>query len=700
MSFQQALSGLATANAQLGTIGNNIANGSTVGFKGATAQFSDAFAVAMMGGGTSQIGIGAQVVGTRQQFVQGNLSTTSNPLDVAINGGGLFRLDNNGTITFSRNGQFLLNKEGYLINDQGLKVTGYAADPVTGGIVPGNLVPLQVDNTAIPPLATSKSQVQVNLDSRAKEPLSMLHGSITASKQLNGLQVVNGTDPHSTATPPPPSPPGAAYRNNSFDINVDGSGWLTVVLAAGNYDTPGQLAAEMERAINVALDSSGRKGVSVDVNVNNENKIQITSNSVGSLGSIGKGSLVDLRPVTDTGGTVISTGGFYDFFGSAPSSSLGPYGYTMGDVNVVAAPPGGGTWPVASLGAKTFDISVNGEAQVTVGVPAGSYTDAFSYAKAVRTAINEALGNANQMSKVDVELDVATGAMKIIAKPSTVSRPDQTLSVVLGGAGDVAQLFGDPSETNPANPGYITRADGRDMDRFDLNSVNTYTASTAQTVYDSLGNPHTMSLYYVKTSQPKVWQMYTTLDGDPTAVNGPTTLMFDASGKLDTPAPGTKLKMNFELATGAESPFLYELDLTGTTQYGVAFGTNQLIQDGYTSGRLSGLSISADGTVQGRYSNGKSRNMGQIVLANFNNLNGLQSLGNNQWAETAESGSPIPGSPGTANLGVLSSGQVEESTVDMTQELVNMITAQRAYQANAQSIKTQDQIMQTLVNLR
>ncbi|HUW38253.1 MAG TPA: flagellar hook-basal body complex protein, partial [Rhodocyclaceae bacterium] len=108
---------------------------------------------------------------------------------------------------------------------------------------------------------------------------------------------------------------------------------------------------------------------------------------------------------------------------------------------------------------------------------------------------------------------------------------------------------------------------------------------------------------------------------------------------------------------------------------------------------------SPDGIVQGSYSNGKLRNMGQVILANFNNLNGLQSVGGNEWAETATSGQPIPGIPGTGNLGLVQSGAVEESNVDMTAELVSMITQQRAYQANAQTIKTEDQLMQTLVNL-
>ena len=114
------------------------------------------------------------------------------------------------------------------------------------------------------------------------------------------------------------------------------------------------------------------------------------------------------------------------------------------------------------------------------------------------------------------------------------------------------------------------------------------------------------------------------------------------------------------------------------------------LQDGFTSGKLTGFSIAADGTVQGRYSNGQTRALGQVVLANFTNPNGLQPLGNNMWAETAASGEAQVGAPGTANLGALQSGAVEESNVDLTAELVDMITAQRNYQANAQTIKTQD----------
>jgi flagellar hook protein FlgE len=176
-------------------------------------------------------------------------------------------------------------------------------------------------------------------------------------------------------------------------------------------------------------------------------------------------------------------------------------------------------------------------------------------------------------------------------------------------------------------------------------------------------------------------------------------LTFDATGALTSPANGI-IAQSHAITTGATSPLAFNLDLSGSTQYGSLFGVNSITQDGYASGRLSGLSVGSDGTVLGRYSNGQTRNLAQIVLGNFTNPNGLLSLGNNQWAETADSGQPVIGVPGSSSLGVIQSSALEESNVDLTEELVKMITFQRAYQANAQTIRTQDQIQQTLVNLR
>ena len=143
-----------------------------------------------------------------------------------------------------------------------------------------------------------------------------------------------------------------------------------------------------------------------------------------------------------------------------------------------------------------------------------------------------------------------------------------------------------------------------------------------------------------------------------------------------------------------------DFDFQGTTQFGSPYGVNALSQDGYTSGRMAGFSVGGDGVVQGRYTNGQTRTLGQVALANFANPNGLQPLGNNMWAETATSGTPLVGAPDSGSMGVLQSSAVEDSNVDLTAELVNMITAQRVYQANAQTIKAQDAVLQTLVNLR
>jgi flagellar hook protein FlgE len=420
MAFEQGLSGLNAASKGLDVIGNNIANSNTVGFKSSEAQFADVFANSLLGGG-SAVGIGTQVATVAQQFSQGNVSASSNPLDVAINGNGFFRMSNNGAITFTRNGQFQLDKAGFVVNAQGESLTGYPVD-ANGLIVPSSPTPLQIPTGDIAPQATSTMTATLNLDSRL-------------------------------------------------------------------------------------------------------------------------------------------------------------------------APP-------------------------------------------------------------------------------------------------VTAIF------NPADP-------------------TSYNNSTSLTLYDTLGNPHLLSMYFVKTATSNQWNALATVDGTPAAnvdlgagAGVATPLDFGTGGILTTPMPITAtidlaaVAANLGLVNGATTPLTFTMDFRGTSQFGSTFGVNSLTQNGYTSGRLAGLAVGQDGIIQGRYSNGQSRNIGQIVLANFNNPQGLKPMGNNQWVETSNSGPAAVGAPSTGSLGLLQASSVEESNVDLTAELVNMITMQRAYQANAQTIKTQDSLMQTLVNLR
>jgi flagellar hook protein FlgE len=178
-------------------------------------------------------------------------------------------------------------------------------------------------------------------------------------------------------------------------------------------------------------------------------------------------------------------------------------------------------------------------------------------------------------------------------------------------------------------------------------------------------------------------------------------LAFNTSGQL-TSGPIAAAISDADLGyAGAVLPMAFNLNFSGSTQFGSAFAVNTLLQDGYAAGTLAGFQIGNDGTVLGNYTNGQSQVVGQTVLATFRNPQGLQPLGNNVWAQTPDSGESILGTPGSSGqFGVLQSAALEDANVDLTAELVSMITQQRVYQANAQTIKTQDSILQTLVNLR
>jgi len=428
MAFQQGLSGLASSARALDVISSNVANASTVGFKASNAVFADNFASAMTGAMSSiQIGAGGMVNTVRQNFAQGGLTTTSNPLDMAINGSGFFQIERtNGTTAYSRNGQFDLDKDGYIVTPLGEKLMGY--------------------------------------QTRVGDTVSLV----------------------GTGTPTP-----------------------------------------------------------------------------------------------------------------------------------IYVPPQG-------LGAKaTEEANIRANLDSSQAVPAN----------------------------------------------------------------------GTFSETDPAS----------------------YNSMTSIRVYDSLGNEHQLSLYFVKLATPdNTWNVRTFLDGQALPFDPADTLTFTQNGlprQVLPPVPpattgaADPAYANFTLdiasavSTGAED-LNFTISLTGLTQRNAAFSVTELRQDGFPPGEIAGVSVTSDGIVQGRYSNGQTQNLGQVVLASFRNPNGLVSLGNNLWAETTESGQPAIGIPGSGLNGTLSSGQIEESNVDMSQELVQMIIQQRNYQANAKSITTQDQLLQTLINMR
>lgn len=568
MSFQQGLSGLNASAKHLDTIGNNVANASTVGFKQSQTQFADMFAASLSGTGGVQIGTGTRVASVAQQFTQGNITNTNNPLDTAVSGQGFFRMtDAAGAVMYSRNGQFQLDKNGFLVNNQGHIVSGYLPN-AAGVIAAAAPVPLQINPADLAPKMSSIATVGANLDSRSLVPATA---------------AFNPVDPTS--------------YNNSTSLSVyDSLGGSHV---GTMYFQRVPVVPTSSAAIIPAAATSATVASSAGLAVGNT----ITLPGAGAAGT----------PTTGT------------------ATAIGATAVTLGSV-----------------------VGLSAGANLTIAGNPGVVT------------IASIAGNVVTFAPATTAI-TAAGAAVTSTLPLTAT--------ITGIAGNVLTF-------TPAT---------------------TTATQAAATIASNAPSPS--------------WNTYLTVDGvsvpapvPPAAIAPLTTLTFDALGKLASTTPATTpigtvissalFPLSTTVSTAQTLTFNFGSPTAGTTQYGGNFGVNTLSQDGYTSGRLNSTSTSPDGTILGRYSNGQSRAMGQILLSNFTNPQGLQPVGNNEWVETATSGGPLLGIPGSSRLGLLQSSATEDSNVDLTAELVNMITAQRTYQANAQTIKTQDQLLQTIVSLR
>lgn len=245
---------------------------------------------------------------------------------------------------------------------------------------------------------------------------------------------------------------------------------------------------------------------------------------------------------------------------------------------------------------------------------------------------------------------------------------------------------------------------------FDPKDSTTFNQSTSFTVYDSLGNAHAATLYFVKqapvspATSSTTWEANLYIDGqDATNKVGSQSLTYLSDGTLDktsTSPDYTTLDFGtYTPATGADDIAL-TMDVSKSTQYGSNFGVTSVSQDGYTNGRLIDISVGNDGVVNARFTNGRVTPLGALAMASFANPQGLQQVNGSAWSATPDSGVAIYGQAGGSGLGTVQSGALEQSNVDLTAQLVNMITAQRNFQANAQMIQTQDQLQQTIIQIR
>jgi len=328
---------------------------------------------------------------------------------------------------------------------------------------------------------------------------------------------------------------------------------------------------------------------------------------------------------------------------------------------------------------NSLDMAISGQGFFIVGDGGGiNYTRAGAFQIDNSGYVVNAQGQRLQAYPPNGANGFNTGGLADLRLQTSVSPPSATSNANI--------LFNLPAS---ANPPVVTP--------FDPTNVNTYNEATSLTVYDSLGAAHTSTTYFEKTAVANQWNMRLYIDGN--AVGGAQPLQYSTSGTLTSPASGAITFPAYTPATGA-APITLTLDVSNTSQYGSTFAVNSITQDGFTTGRLIGMDFDSSGVVQARFTNGRSIPLGQVALANFSNPQGLQQLDNTSWAETFGSGQPLRGQAGSSGLGLIQSGALESSNVDLTAQLVNMITAQRNFQANAQVISTTDQITQTIINIR
>lgn len=384
---------------------------------------------------------------------------------------------------------------------------------------------------------------------------------------------------------------------------------------------------------------------------------------------------------------------------------------------------------------SNLDLSISGEGLFILGAADGSASYEYTRAGAFSVDRDSYVVNhaGQQVQFFPAQLDangnvvkdasgspIFQGAISSIQLPTQAGAPSATADIV-----NSVNL-----DSNEAQPAAYTAQSAVPpaalvATEFSPNpSPDEYNHTTSTTLYDSLGNSHIGTFYYVKTSVPGQWNVYLqTTNNEGTDVFVPTdqsrdgtvdsyytTLQFNGTGSLvsagtsgppyvtDASYPGFDLHPSTAL-TGDAAAMNLDIDFGATTQYGTRFAINNLTQDGYTSGLLTGLDIDKSGVAFARFSNGQSLALGMVALARFNNQQGLLQVGDTNWAESYASGGVQVGQPGTSSLGLVQSGALESSNVDVAEQLVNLISAQRNFQANAQVISATDTITQTVINM-
>jgi flagellar hook protein FlgE len=402
---------------------------------------------------------------------------------------------------------------------------------------------------------------------------------------------------------------------------------------------------------------------------------------------------------------------------------------------------------------NSLDLAVNGSGFFVLNSTGGDveYSRAGNFGLDAQGFIVSNAGAQLQGLIADEQGLITGGNPQSLQVETTDLNPSATTSLVMSFNLDAREVSPNNGEVDAA--GYAPAAG---FSEFDPTKPASFNHSTSQTIYDDEGLPHVMSQYFVKqtpaveadalavppvladtlnTGAVNTWDVFVLIDGeqytdeivaDPLAVPP----VVGVGSSVTSTADGTGFRSGFQIGftsagvldpnvggggsyminnwipkdttgsiSGASSPPI-ELDFKNASQFGGEFAISSSEQDGFAQGRLAGVQISSDGVLFARYTNGEAQNLGQVVLANFDNVQGLSPQGSTSWAQSSESGQPTVGVPQSGSLGAITAGALEESNVDLSEELVGLIIAQRNFQANSKTIETANTLTQTIINLR
>ncbi|OOV88606.1 flagellar hook-basal body complex protein [Oceanospirillum linum] len=694
-TFSLGISGLSAAKKHLDTVGNNIANASTVGFKKSRAEFADVYATSGMGSTSNQTGNGVQVTNISQQFSQGGTSFTQRSLDMAIDGNGFFVVEaGNGEINYTRAGMFGVDKDGYVVTNTDYKLQGYPANANGDGIAVGAIDDIFIPQANISPNATSEVDVAFNLDSRADAPTNYIfdpNDSDTYTHLYPSVVYDTLGNSHTMTqyfVKQPPYLP--EYGEPTRAIQT--------LIGAAKHGLTGAL-----NPVSYPVSDDGYRFPG-----DADGQDDTAAAGVGSPGNTGDG-------VLDADIAAILPPTFSADFAAAPP---------LATDTTLAADQDRGTR------LEQIKTALQDMVDASTGRTKEFYEDAYKALDDFLPVVpSSGVSNAVFEDALTELNGVISGGQRAYAGIDTIAG-DLRMAVMTTLVPPADPLTAEINMTNVPLPAaasdyedvYRQMLDALEVER-DANT-GTEEGGVYQLALNVLQDVELdwFDLASAQESMVKVmsafeseaadnrWHMHVTVDGEKVTdanENTPDYFSFNFTefGVLDEPLKTMAIKDwvpkdGTGNQNGSDEPQIFEIDLTGTTQFAGSFGATSLAQDGYATGELAGLDIDDAGMIIASYTNSQTKLVGQVALANFRNQQGLTPVGGTMWAESTKSGDPVVNAPGVGIAGNITSKALEDSNVDLSEELVEMIIAQRDYQANAKTLQTADTLTQTIINLR